>query len=250
MSASLSGKVAVVTGAARGLGREIAQALAESGADIVVGDIQEEAGSLAASELAELGRRSVYIRTDVTQVADCRSLISETVRRLGGLHILVNNAGITPMVSIPDTTEEVWDRVQNINQKGVFFCSQAAAAIFKEQGGGRIVNISSIGGHTGTLIGAAHYAASKGAVMSMTKSFATHLAPYAVTVNAVAPFLMRTDLTKDWDEELFASIAKSVPMRRIGTPREVADTVAFLASDAASYITGATIDVNGGALMR
>ena len=133
MSASLSGKVAVVTGAARGLGREIAQALAESGADIVVGDIQEEAGSLAASELAELGRRSVYIRTDVTQVADCRNLISESVRRLGGLHILVNNAGITPMVSIPDTTEEVWDRVQNINQKGVFFCSQAAAAIFKEQ---------------------------------------------------------------------------------------------------------------------
>ena len=250
MGEVLRGRVAVVTGGARGLGREIAQALAEAGADVVVGDIQEEAGSLAASELAELGRRSLYIRTDVTQVADCRTLISESVRQLGRLDILVNNAGIAPVVSIPDTTEELWDRVHSINQKGVFFCSQAAAAIFKEQNSGRIINIASIGGQTGTRIGAAHYAASKGAVMSMTKTFAAYLAPYAVTVNSVAPFLMRTDLTKDWDEEIFKNVIKSAPTGRLGTPREVADTVVFLASDAASYITGTTIDVNGGALMR
>ena len=150
MGEVLSGKVAVVTGGARGLGREIAQALAESGADVVVGDIQEEAAALAASELAELGRRSLYIRADVTQVAQCRALVSESVRQLGRLDILVNNAGIAPVISIPDTTEEVWDRVHNINQKGVFFCSQAAAAIFKEQKSGRIINIASIGGQTGT----------------------------------------------------------------------------------------------------
>ena len=250
MNVSLTGKVAIVTGAARGLGREIAQALAEAGADVVIGDIQDEPGRLAVTELQKLGRRSHYLRADVAVVADCRRLIQETMGQLGRLDILVNNAGICPVAPIPDITEELWDRVLDINLKGAFFCSQAAAAILKEQRSGRIINISSIGAHTGGVMPVAHYASSKGGLISMTKSFATYLAPFGVTVNAVAPGLMRTDLTSGWSEEDIASLAKRIPTGRLATTQEVAAVVAFLASDAASYITGATIDVNGGWLMR
>ena len=251
MNDSLTGKVAVVSGGARGLGREIAKGLAEAGADLVVGDVQEEAGRLAASELSNLGVRSVFIHADVGLVADCRGLIQGALRQLGRLDILVNNAAICPSRSIPETTEEEWDRVLAVNLKGPFFCSQAAAAILKEQGAGRIINISSVAAYYN--LGAnptVHYSCSKSGLITMSRNFAGYLAPFGVTVNTVAPGPMMTDLSRVWGEKWAANQVKMIPMGRLGTTREVAPMVVFLASDAGAFITGATMYVDGGLLMR
>ena len=250
MNISLSKRVAIVTGSARGLGRVIAQTLAESGADVVIGDIQEEAGKLAASELTKLAVRSIFIQSNVSKVADCQKLIAESVKQLGQVDILVNNAGICPVAPIPDIDEQLWDRVVDINLKGTFFCSQAAAAVLKDRPTGRIVNIASISAHTGGLVPVAHYASSKGGVISMTRSFATYLAPYGCTVNAVAPGPFKSDLTSDWSDDVWAKFEKLIPTGRVGTSQEMANAVLFLASDLASFITGVVLDVNGGWVMR
>ena len=250
MKISLDGQVAVVTGGAVGLGREIGQAFAEAGADIVIGDISESTGQQAADEITQLGRRGVYVHTDVTKVADCRNLIAEAVNQLGRLDILVNNAGIYPAVTIPDTTEELWDLVLDLNLKGAFFCAQAAAAVMKERKYGRIISMSSQSAHSGSLATWAHYAASKGGIISMSKSFASYLAPHGVTVNCLAPGPHRTYREEEWSEEWEQTMIDHTPMGHLGNPKHLASTVLFLASEYADYITGATVDINGGWLMR
>jgi 3-oxoacyl-[acyl-carrier protein] reductase len=250
MNISLSNRVAIVTGAARGLGRIIAQILAESGAHVVIADIQEEAGQLAASELMQLGVRSTFIKTNVALAADCRGLIKDSVQQFGHIDILVNNASICPIAPIPDIDEQLWDDVIDINLKGTFLCSQAVAEVIKERPAGRIISIASISAHTGGSVPVAHYASSKGGVISMTRSFATYLAPHGCTVNVVAPGPFKSDLTADWDEEVWENFKKLIPAGRIGTAEEVANAVLFLASDLSSFITGEVINVNGGLAMR
>jgi 3-oxoacyl-[acyl-carrier protein] reductase len=251
MDVSLSGRVAIVTGAARGLGRVVAQTLAESGADVVIADIQEDAGALAASELTQLGVRSVFVRTDVGKPADCRRLVDESIAQLGQLDVLVNNAGICPVSAISEIDEELWNHVIDVNLRGTFFCSQAAAERLKERPAGRIINIASIAAHNGGgLVPVAHYASSKGGMISMTRSFATYLAPHGCTANAIAPAPFLSDLTADFSDEVMEQYKKVIPLGRLGTSQDMANAVLFLASDLASFITGAVLDVNGGWLMR
>ena len=251
MDVSLSGKVAIITGSARGLGRVIAQTLAESGADVVIGDVQKEAGELAASELTQLGVRSIFVQSDVGNVADCRKLVEESITQFGHLDILVNNAGICPVGPIPDIDEDLWNRVIDVNLRGTFFCSQAAAERLKDRPAGRIINIASTAAHSGGgLVPVAHYASSMGGVISMTRSFATHLAPHGCTANVIAPSPFMSDLTADWSDELLAKYEEVIPIGRLGTSQDMANAVLFLASDLSSFITGIVLDVNGGWVMR
>jgi len=251
MDIALSGKVAIITGSARGLGRVIAQTLAESGADVVIADVQEDAGKLAASEIAELGVRSIFVKADVGKAADCRELVAASISQLGRLDILVNNAGICPITTMPEIDEELWNHVMDVNLNGTFFCSQAAAEQIKDRPGGRIINITSVAAHSGGgLVPVAHYASSKGGIISMTRSFATYLAPHGCTANAIAPAPFLSDLTEHFSDEVMAGYKEVIPLGRLGTTQDMANAVLFLASDLASFITGTVLDVNGGWIMR
>ncbi|HEY3079050.1 MAG TPA: glucose 1-dehydrogenase [Chloroflexota bacterium] len=242
-------RVAVVTGGARGFGAAIGRELAGGGTRVVVADLDAEAAEATASELRRLGPESIAIRTDVSAVADARDLIVRTLERFGRLDVLVNNAGICPLATIEEVTEELFDRVIAVNLKGVFFVSQAAVPIFKEQRSGRIVNVASIGGKTGGMMPVAPYSATKAGVISLTKSFASYLAPYGVAVNAVAPGPATTDLTRDWPADRMAAITQAIPFKRLARPEDVAAVVGFLASERCTYVTGEIVDVNGGLLM-
>jgi NAD(P)-dependent dehydrogenase (short-subunit alcohol dehydrogenase family) len=242
-------RVAVVTGAARGIGAAIAQTLADAGFQIVIADVDGPAGEKTAAQLAATGRVAVAVRTDISVVADTRRLIAATLERFGRLDVLVNNAGICPLSSIEEVTEDLFDRVVAVNLKGTFFVSQAAIQPFKEQRYGKIINIASIGGKTGGMMPVAPYSATKAGVISLTKSFASYLAPYGVTVNAIAPGPVTTDLTRDWPADRLAAIAEAIPFKRLARPEDIAGVAAFLASDQASYMTGEIVDVNGGLLM-
>jgi 3-oxoacyl-[acyl-carrier protein] reductase len=245
----LTDKVAVVTGAGRGLGAAIARRLAQAGARVVVADVDDATARATTAALRELGRDALAVRTDVSVVADARHLVEATLARFGRLDVLVNNAGICPLATIEEVTEELFDRVVAVNLKGAFFVSQAAVAPFKAQRAGRIVNIASVGGKTGGIMPLAPYAATKAGIISITKSFAAYLAPYGVTVNAIAPGPATTDMTRDWPADRVASIVASIPLRRLAAPEDIADVAAFLASDASRYMTGEVVDVNGGLLM-
>jgi 3-oxoacyl-[acyl-carrier protein] reductase len=182
-------------------------------------------------------------------VADARDLIVRTLERFGRLDVLINNAGICPLATIEEVTEELFDRVVAVNLKGVFFVSQAAVPVFKEQRSGKIVNVASVGGKTGGMMPVAPYSATKAGVISLTKSFASYLAPYGVAVNAVAPGPATTDLTRDWPADRMAALAQAIPFKRLARPEEIAAVVGFLASERCTYMTGEIVDVNGGLLM-
>ena len=186
---------------------------------------------------------------DISQVADCRRVVEETAKHFDRLDILVNNAGICPRALILEVTEELFDRVLDINLKGAFFLSQAAAAVMQKRKYGRIVNISSVGARTGGMVAASVYGASKAGLLALTKSFAREFAPFGIYVNAVAPGLMTTRLFTDLPQEKQQTLASQIPLGRIAEPEELARVVLFLASDDASYMTGSTVDVNGGWFM-
>lgn len=245
----LSERVAVVTGGGRGFGAAIGRELASGGARVVVADLDVEAAEATASELRRLGPEAVAVRTDVSAVADAGDLIVRTLERFGRLDVLVNNAGICPLATIEEVTEELFDRVVAVNLKGVFFVSQAAVPVFKEQRSGKIVNVASVGGKTGGMMPVAPYSATKAGVISLTKSFASYLAPYGVAVNAVAPGPATTDLTRDWPADRMAALAQAIPFKRLARPEEIAAVVGFLASERCTYMTGEIVDVNGGLLM-
>lgn len=245
----LGERVAVVTGGARGIGAAIANGLNRAGARVVVADLDLAAAEETATRLRTAGPAAIAIRTDVRQVAEARALIAATRDRFGRLDILVNNAGICPLASIEEVTEELFDRVMAVNLKGVFFVSQAAVAPFKEQRSGKIINIASISGKSGGFMPLTPYAATKAAVMSLTRSFAAYLAPYGVNVNAIAPGPAATDLTRDWPADRVAALVSNIPFKRFAQPDDIAAVAVFLASDSANYITGETVDVNGGLFM-
>lgn len=245
---STARRVALVTGAGRGLGAAIARALAESGASVALCDIDPEVQAVAAALLGA-GHEVMAVAANVAQPAEVERLVAAVVERFGRLDILVNNAGICPRISIDDMTEESYDRIMDVNLKSVFFLSRAAGNAMKVNGWGRIVNVSSTGGRTGGIFNATVYSASKAGIMSMTKAFARHFAPHHILVNCLAPGTVNTRLMTNLPKESLEAAISQVPLKRLADPAEIAQVVVFLASDKASYMTGATVDVNGGAIM-
>lgn len=247
----LANQVALVTGAARGIGRAIALALAKEGADVVVSDVALPGAQQVASEVEAmgLGRRAIAIRADVSVLSQVQGMFQQAVEKFGRLDILVNNAGIIRRGSLENHPDSDWELVLAVNLKGTYYCSREAARIMKRQGYGRIVNISSVAGKVGDITSAPSYGPSKGAINTLTKSLARELAAYGITVNAVAPHAIETEMSAEWTEEKRRSILAQIPVGRLGKPEEVAAAVVFLASPDAGFITGEILDINGGYLM-
>ncbi len=241
-------KNAIVTGAARGIGKGIARKLAEKGINVVISDILIEDAEKTAAELAGLGVKTLAVKTDVSNKEDVEALVRKTVTEFGSLDFLVNNAGITRDNLSVRMSEDDWDKVLSINLKGAFLCSQAAAKEMMKQKFGRIVNIASVSGLLGTL-GQGNYAASKAGLIALTKSMARELGRRNITVNAVAPGFIMTEMTETLSEQVKEDYMKQIPLKRAGTPDDIAESVCFLISPAGSYITGTTINVSGGLLI-
>ena len=248
MTDELAGRVAFVTGAARGIGLAVATALHQRGASVAMADVDPLALETATQALSQ---GVLALEADVSRQTDVRRAIERAVDHFGALDILVNNAGICPLRDFADVTEEEWDRVLDINLKGTFFCCQAALPHLRKSGErGRVVNISSVAGQSGGVLAPIHYSASKAGLIVLTKTLARILAPDRATVNCVAPGTTATDLTDAWAEELREQVKAAIPLGRLGRPEEIAEAVCFLASDKAAFITGATLDVNGGLFIR
>jgi 3-oxoacyl-[acyl-carrier protein] reductase len=246
---SLAGRVAFVTGAARGLGLAIAQGLAEAGARIALCDVSDDLDA-AAESLRRAGHEVLACRADVRDEAALAAAFAGAVERFGAVDAMVNNAARTPTASIWDVDGAEWDDVLAVNLRGTFFGCRIAARHMRARGRGRIVNLASIAGQLASAAAAPHYAASKAGIVALTRTFAAELAPHGVTVNAVAPSAIESPLLDRLPAERRAGIAAATPLGRFGRPDEIAAAVIYLASDAAAYTTGATLDVNGGRLMR
>jgi 3-oxoacyl-[acyl-carrier protein] reductase len=245
----LSGKIAVVTGAGRGIGRAIALQFAGYGAKVVVNyrnSIAQVEELL--TEIRNAGGDAIAIRADVSREEEAKNLLNEAVKQYGKVDILVNNAGITKDNLLLRMTEEEFDSVMDINLKGTFFCLKHAATIMLKQKSGKIINISSVVGITGN-VGQTNYAASKAGVIGMTKTVARELASRGITVNAVAPGFIRSDMTDALPDKVKEASIANIPLKRFGTVEEVAGAVSFLASEAANYITGQVLQVDGGMVM-
>jgi L-rhamnose 1-dehydrogenase len=247
----LKDKVAIVTGAARGIGRAIALRLAQEGADVVVVDVREEEGRQTAQAVEACGRRALYVHTDVTQPPEVEQMVQATLDAFGTVDILVNDAGICPFKPFLEISPELWESVLDTNLKGYFLCSQAVARVMVARGiRGRIINISSIS----AIIGGeqqAHYCASKGGINLLTKSMAIALGPHGITCNAVLPGTVETDINREAlaDAALRQTLTDRTPLRRLGQPEDVAGPVVFLASDDAAYCTASLLVVDGGAIV-
>ncbi len=243
----LTNKVAIVTGSARGIGRAIALKLAEVGADIVVNDIAAAADSLesAAAEIRALKRQALAVTADVSSKDDVNRLIDTAVKTFGHIDIMVNNAGVTRDQLLMRMTDEEWDTVLNIDLKSAFLCTRAVLRHMLRQRRGRIVSIASVVGIIGNA-GQANYASAKAGVIAFTRSVAKEVGSRSITANAVAPGFIETKMTEKLDEKQRQALLQRIPLGSIGTPRDVAEAVAFLASDEAKYITGQVLSVDGG----
>jgi NAD(P)-dependent dehydrogenase (short-subunit alcohol dehydrogenase family) len=246
-SFDLSGKVAMVTGAGRGLGAEIALALAAYGADIVVADRTLAETEQTAGAVGTLGRRALPVEADLTRVAEIQAMVAKAAGEFGRIDILVNNAGVNVTQYAVDVTEQAWDTVLDVNLKAVFFCSQAVGKVMIGQMGGKIINVSSQAGAVAIPQRAA-YCSSKGGVNQLTRLLALEWARYNINVNAVAPTFIETPLTKPMfqNEEFHRYVLNNIPLGRIGKPSDVTGAVVFLASSAAGLVTGHVLHVDGG----
>ncbi len=245
---SISGKIALVTGAAQGIGREIALALAADGADVAICDVNLEAAQKTAAEIEATGRKSLAIKANVASSADVSAMIEQVVGKFSRIDILVNNAGITRDGLLLRMKDEDWDLVLSINLKGAFLCAKSALKYMSKQRAGTVINIASIVGAMGNA-GQANYVASKAGLIGLTKTIAREYANRGITANAVAPGFIETAMTQALPENVRQELAKQIPMGKLGTPADVANAVRFLASPWASYITGQVVHVNGGMYM-
>lgn len=241
-------KNVIVTGAARGIGKSIAMMLAQNGLNVVVSDILIEEAEKVSKELSKLGVRSIAVKTDVSKIDDVQNLIRTTVEEFGSVDFLINNAGVTRDNLTIRMSEQEWDMVLDINLKGTFLCSQAAAKEMIKKRFGRIVNLASVSGILGTA-GQANYASSKAGVIALTKTFARELGKRNVTVNAIAPGFILTEMTDNLSDQVKEQYVAQIPLGRAGVPDDIADAVKFLISPSASYVTGTVINVSGGLLI-
>jgi NAD(P)-dependent dehydrogenase (short-subunit alcohol dehydrogenase family) len=245
-------RVAIVTGANKGLGLAVAENFVKEGKKVVF-VIRNKANleqTRQRFQQEELQKQVMFIQLDVSDINGIKSAVNEVLNEWGRIDILVNNAGIRFETPIEEIDEEEWDQVLSVNLKSTFFFSQAVIPAMKERGWGRIINMSSIGGQAGPLTSGAHYSASKAGQIALSKVFARSLAPYGITVNTVAPAAIRTPEMDKMDPAKLAQMVETIPLRRVGEPREVSDLVSLLASDSGGFTTGATFDINGGRLMR
>jgi 3-oxoacyl-[acyl-carrier protein] reductase len=244
----MENKVAIVTGSGRGIGKAIALKLAQEKMNLVICDIDDDLINATVKEIGQLGVKAIAVKVDVTNSDQVAHLFDETMKAFGSVDVLVNNAGITRDNLLIRMQENEWDAVIDVNLKGSFNCLKAAAKIMMKQRSGKIVNVASVVGVMGN-VGQANYAASKGGVISLTKSAAKELAARNITVNAVAPGYIETEMTKNLAEAIKQAFINLVPLKRPGQAEDVANVVSFLVSPAADYITGQVIHIDGGMVM-
>lgn len=240
----LKDQVAIVTGGGQGIGRETCLVFAGEGAHVIVAEQNLATAESVVEEVQALGVRSLAIPTDVANRDSVRSMVVQTLDAFGWIDILVNNAGIFSYTRIEDCSETEWDQIMAVNLKGTFLCSQAVMETMKKQKCGRIINLGSLAGQVGGIVASAPYSASKAGVMCLTKSLARVLGEYGITVNSIAPGVASTDMAKNHPD-----MTPQMPLGRVAEPREIANAILFLASDEGSYVTGATLNVNGGIFM-
>lgn len=249
MKLGLNGKVAIVTGSGKGIGRAIGEALIAEGVHTVIADIDYDLAKQTASELACESARCISKHVDVASSSSVHALVKETLDEFDTIDILINNAGMATLAPIDELTEAEWDRVININLKGTFLCSQAVLAPFKQQGSGNIVNFASEVIKTGANSPYGHYVAAKAGVWGLTMHLARHTARHGIRVNAVAPGATDTDFIKILPPDVRQRAEESAPLGGLARPEDIANAVVFLVSDAARFITGELIDINGGTTM-
>lgn len=240
----LQGRVALVTGAGRGIGAAIADVLAGRGAGVAVADVNKDAAGSTAQQLDASGNEALAVEVDVSDEKSVAAMVDTVIKRFGKIDILVNNAGVGNFSALPEVEEADWDRVVGINLKGVQLCSRAVLPHMQTAGYGKIVNLASMGGQVGGLKVAPDYVASKAGVIGLTKSYARYGAQYGILANAVSPGPTESEMAGDHFDP------STMPLKRLGKPQDIAWAVFFLSSFMSDYITGATIDVNGGMLMR
>lgn len=246
----LKNKVAIVTGAERGAGKAIAITLAKAGAKLIVNDIDLGNTRGVAEKITSLGGEALFVKADISKGSEVDKLMDMALNHYEKIDILVNNAGIFRKGDIESLQENEWDEVISVNLKGTYLCCRAVAGYMKKQKKGKIVNISSVAAKTGGLLVGSHYSASKAGVIALSKSLARELAPYNINVNTIAPGIIDTETTREtFTSEEILKVLEGIPLNRLALPEDVAGCVLFLVSDAAEYLTGITLDVNGGQLM-
>jgi len=248
METGIKGKIALVTGSGRGIGRAIALALAREGADIAINcRVNKASAEETAKEVQALGRRAMVVMADVTKEAQVNNMVTQIVKEWGNIQILVNNAGVGFVALVEDTEKSEWDRIMNVMAGGTFLCSKAVIPVMKRQKSGKIINISSVAGERTTQNSSANYVAAKAAILGFTRQLAYELGPYNINVNAVTPWTVITPLSiAQVGKEQLEKIRQGIPMREYPKPEDVADAVVFLASDRARLITGFSIRIDGG----
>jgi len=247
---ALQGRVAVVTGGGRGIGKGIAWKLAAAGAGVIVSDIDMAQAQLTTDEIRQRHKKVMAAQVDVSQEESIAELIKKVLDGFGNVDILINNAGIMFRTRLMDISGDEWQRILQVNLTAPFLCTKAVIPLMKKKGFGRIVNISSSAGRSVSTLGGAHYTASKAGLLGLTRAVAKEVAPFGITVNAVCPGLIDTQMARETTtQQELENFLDSFPIKRLGTPEEIGDLVVFLCSENASYITGACLDINGGDLM-
>lgn len=245
----LKGKIAIVTGSATGIGKATAILFAKNGAVPVIADIDISGAEQVKKEIEKIGISTAAIEVDVSDVDAIKDMVNSVVDRFGTVDILVNNAAVVHDTAIEDIDENEWDRIMAINLKSVFFCTQQVLPYMIKKRWGRIINLSSIAGRMGGYAGGLGYTASKAGIIGLTLGFARRVAEHNITVNVIAPGPTKTEILKNIPEERMAKVIDLIPLKRLGRPENIGETVVFLATEGADFITGAVIDVNGGIFM-